>query len=301
MRGSGAAAAIAAAPRSQGRRTGELARGLVRNYPALGGGLFLLLVAVTGVFAPLLTPYEPIAQDTPNRLQGMSLTHPLGTDEFGRDILTRLFYGSRTTMLVGLVSVGLALAVGTVFGTLAGYYGGGLESVIMRAMDAMLSLPLILVAIMIVVVLGPGVLNLIIAIGVSQIPPFTRLARSLTLSVRNRDFVQAAHGLGAPNGRILRLHVVPNVITPLVAQAAATLALAILNAAALSFLGLGIQPPSPDWGAMISDFRRFVFDRPELPLYPGLAIALTVLAVNLFGDGLIDLVDPAARKTGQGA
>lgn len=296
MPGSGGAAATRFR-----RRTGELARGLARNYPALGGGLFLFLVAVTGVCAPVLTPYHPVAQDTPNRLQGMSLAHPLGTDEFGRDVFTRLLYGSRTTLLVGLVSVAFALAVGTVLGTLAGYYGGTLESVIMQAMDAMLSLPLILIAIMIVVVLGPGVLNLIIAIGVSQIPPFTRLARSLALSVRTRDFVQAAHGLGAPNSRILRLHVVPNVMTPLVAQAAATVALAILNAAALNFLGLGIQPPSPDWGAMISDFRRFVFDRPELPLYPGLAIALTVLAVNLLGDGLIDLVDPAARGAGQNA
>ena len=297
---SGAAAAIAAAPRSRRRRPGELVRGLTRNYPALGGGLFLLLVAVTGIFAPLLTPYDPIAQDTPNRLGGMSLAHPLGTDEFGRDVLTRLLYGSRTTLLVGLVSVAAALAVGTVLGTAAGYYGGALETWIMRAMDAMLSLPLVLIAIMIVVVLGPGVLNLIVAIGVSQVPPFTRLARSLALSVRTRDFVQAARGVGAFDGRILRIHVVPNVMTPLAAHATATVAFAILNAAALNFLGLGIQPPSPDWGAMISDFRRFVFDRPELPLYPGLAIALTVLAVNLLGDGLIDLVDPTARRASRG-
>jgi peptide/nickel transport system permease protein len=292
---------LAATPRDRRRRPGDLARGLAPNYTALGGGIFLLVIAASGVFAPILTPYDPIAQDTAHRLKGMSLAHPLGTDEFGRDVLTRLLHGSRTTLLVGFVSVGFALAIGTVLGTLAGYYGGALESLIMRVMDAMLSLPLILIAIMIVVVLGSGVLNLIIAIGVSQIPPFTRLARSLALSVRTRDFVQAAHGLGAADSRILRLHVVPNVMAPLVAQAAATLALAILNAAALNFLGLGIQPPSPDWGAMISDFRRFVFDRPELPLYPGLAIALTVLAVNVLGDGLIDLVDPAARKAGQSA
>ena len=299
MRGDGAAE-VAAPAETGRRRAGGLARGRALNYPARGGGLFLLLVALAGLLAPLLTPYAPTAQDTPNRLKGISMGHWLGTDEFGRDIFTRLLYGSRTTLLVGLVSVALALTVGTILGTAAGYYGGVLETWIMRAMDAMLSLPLVLVAIMIVVVLGPGVLNLIVAIGVSQVPPFTRLARSLALSVRTRDFVQAAHGLGALDSRVLRVHVVPNVMTPLVAHATATLALAILNAAALNFLGLGIQPPSPDWGAMISDFRRFVFDRPELPLYPGLAIALTVLSVNLLGDGLVDLVDPTARRASRG-
>ena len=300
MRGDGAAEVVAA-PETGRRGARGLARGLALNYPAFGGGLFLLLVALAGLLAPFLTPYAPTAQDTPNRLKGVSMEHLLGTDEFGRDIFTRLLYGSRTTLLVGLVSVALALGIGTILGTAAGYYGGALETCILRAMDAMLSLPLVLIAIMIVVVLGPGVLNLIIAIGVSQIPPFTRLARSLVLSVRARDFVQAAHGLGALDSRILRVHVVPNVMTPLVAQATATLALAILNAAALNFLGLGIQPPSPDWGAMISDFRRFIFDRPELPLYPGLTIALTVIAVNLLGDGLVDLVDPTARRAGHGA
>jgi peptide/nickel transport system permease protein len=298
MPGDGAATApVAPAAR---RRRGGVPRSRVRDYAALGGGLFLLLVVLTGAFAPFLTPYDPVALDTPNRLRGPSLAHPLGTDEFGRDVFARLLYGSRTTLLVGLVSVAVALLTGTTLGTLAGYYGGVLEAVIMRAMDAMLSLPLILLAIMIVVVLGSGVLNLIVAIGISQVPPFTRLARALVLSVRTREFVQAARGLGAANTRILRVHVVPNVTAPLVVQAVATVALAILNAAALNFLGLGIQPPSPDWGAMIADFRRFVFDRPELPLYPGAAIALTVLAVNLLGDGLVGLADPTARRAAHG-
>jgi peptide/nickel transport system permease protein len=291
---------VAARSVAERRRLRGFVRGLARNRPALFGGIFLLLVALSGIFAPLLTPYNPVAQDTANRLQGSSAAHPLGTDEFGRDIFTRLLYGSRTILLVALVSIAFAVTVGTPLGTLAGYHEGPVETAIMRSMDFMLSFPLILVAIVIVAVLGPGILNLILAIGISQVPLFTRMARSLTLSIRTRDFVLAAQCLGAGHARVLGVHVLPNIFAPLGVQAAATVALAMLNAAALNFLGLGIQPPSPDWGAMISEFRRYVFDRPELPLYPGAAIALTVLSVNLLGDGLIDLVDPTARKAGEG-
>ncbi len=255
-----------------------------------------LLIVLGGIFAPRLSSYDPIAQDTPNRLKGISAAHWLGTDDFGRDIFTRLLYGSQTVLLVAFVSIAFALAVGTLLGTLAGYRGGRLESLVMRTMDVMLSFPLLLLSIIIVVVLGPGVLNLILAIGVSQVPLFTRLARSLTLSIRTRDFVQAAAGFGADDARILGRHILPNIAAALVVQATTTMSLAILNAASLNFLGFGIQPPSPDWGAMVSDFRRFVFDRPELPLYPGAAIAMTVLSLNLLGDGLIDLLDPTARK-----
>ncbi len=266
------------------------------NRSLVAGSGILGTIALLALLAPLLTPYDPIAQNTGNRLQGISAAHLLGTDHFGRDIFTRLLYGSQTILLVATVSIAFAIGVGTLLGTLAGYHRGWIESGIMRAIDVMLSFPLILLAIIIVVVLGPGVLNLILAIGISQIPLFTRLAHSLTLSTRSRDFVQAAHCLGAPSGRILRAHILPNIAAPLFVQAATTMALAILNATALNFLGFGIQPPSPDWGAMVSDFKRFVFDQPHLPLYPGAAIAITVLSLNLLGDGLVGLVNPTARK-----
>lgn len=269
---------------------------LARNPAALTGGLVFLLIVLGGLLGPRLAPYDPIAQDTPHRLQGISWAHWLGTDDFGRDIFTRLLYGTQTVLLVAFASIAFALTAGTLLGIVAGYRGGPLETLVMRTMDVMLSFPLMLLSIIIVVVLGPGVLNLILAIGISQVPLFTRLARSLTLSVRARDFVQAASAFGATDARILVRHIVPNIAAILVVQATTTLSLAILNAASLNFLGLGIQPPAADWGAMVSDFRRFVFDRPELPLYPGAAIAITVLSLNLLSDGLVEWVDPTARQ-----
>lgn len=268
---------------------------LIRNPAAFIAGLVFLLIVLAGVLAPILTPYDPIAQDTTHRLEGRSAAHLLGTDHFGRDIVTRLLYGSRTILLVGFASIGAALAVGTAFGALAGYRGGWTELGIMRSVEVLLSFPLVLLALIIVVALGPGVLNLILAISLSQVPLFARLAHALTLSVRTRDFVLAARCLGARDTRILGCHVLPNIAALLGVQAVTMLALAILNATALNFLGFGIQPPSPDWGAMVNDFKRFVFDQPQLPLYPGVAIAVTVLSLNLLGDGLLDLVDPRAR------
>ena len=271
-------------------------RHVFARSPALSiAVLFLLTVACGGLFAGFL-PYDPIAQDVSNSLAPASPEHFLGTDDLGRDIFTRLVYGSRTTLLVGFFAVALALAFGMAFGTLAGYHGGLLESVVMRGTDVMLSFPLILLAIVLVEVLGPGISNLIVAIGVSQIPIFTRLAHALTLSVRSREYILAAIAVGVGDGRILRFHVLPNILAPIVVQATAVIAVAILYASALSFLGLGIQPPTPDWGSMVSDFRRFVFDRPHIPFYPGATIALTVLALNVVGDTLVELSDPTARQ-----
>ena len=269
---------------------------LVRDPTVVVASLVLSIIVFTAAFAPLLTPYDPLTLDTLNMLQGISRQHPLGTDHFGRDILTRLFYGSRTILLVGFVSIAFAGATGTLLGMVAAYLDGFSETLIMRSVDIMLSFPLILLSIVIVVIIGPGVVNLILAIGISQVPLFTRLARSLTLSVCAGDYVQAAHSIGAPGSRILRYHVLPNIITPVFVQATTTLGLAILNATALNFLGLGIQPPSPDWGAMVSDFRRFIFDRPYLPLYPGLAITVLALSLNLIADGLVKIIDPTATR-----
>jgi peptide/nickel transport system permease protein len=281
---------------SSARRRRLLLRQLSRNPSAVAGGAIFLLIVLAGLFAPLLSPYDPVAQNTAIRLEGPSAAHLLGTDHFGRDIFTRLLYGSQTILLVAFVSIAIALVVGTLAGSAAGYHRGWVEASIMRSVDVMLSFPLVLLAMIVVVILGPGVLNLIIAIGISQIPLFTRLAHSLTLSIGSRDFVQAAQCLGAPTARVVRSHILPNIAPPLVVQAATTMALAILNATALNFLGFGIQPPSPDWGAMVNDFKRFIFDQPLLPFYPGAAIAITVLSLNLLGDGLVDLVDPTARK-----
>jgi peptide/nickel transport system permease protein len=256
----------------------------------------VVVVAVGAVFAPLLAPYGPITQDPAHTLAGSSGAHLLGTDDLGRDIFSRLLFGARTSLIVGLASVTFALAFGTILGTLAGFYGRRLDSLVMRGIDVLLAFPVIILAIMIVVVLGPGVRSLIIAIGVSQVPLFTRLARSLTLSVRSQQFVESAISIGSSNWRILRLHVLPNIVPLLFVQTATTVGLAILNASALNFLGVGIPPPSPDWGRMVADLGAFIFTKPELPLYPGLAIAITVIAMNLLGDGLLKIVDPSGRR-----
>lgn len=263
---------------------------------AIIGGAGLLTVVLAAAGAPLLTSYDPLVQDPAARLLSPSLTHLLGTDDFGRDIFTRILYGGRSALLVGGVSVSLALAAGTAAGLLAGYRGGHTSTAIMRVTDAMLAIPLVLMAVIIVVALGPGLVNVTLAVTFSQVPIFTRLARSLTLSVLTNEFVEAARSLGAADWRIIRAHLLPNIAGPLIVQSTATVALAILNSTALNFLGLGLQPPTPDWGAMVSDFRRFVFDRPLLPLYPGLAIAMTVLSLNLLGDGLARLIDPTQRN-----
>ncbi len=271
-------------------------RSLVRDYSALAGGVIFFLMVMSGIFAPVLSHYDPIAQNTRIRLQGSSRVHLLGTDDFGRDIFTRLLYGSRSIMLIAFVSIILALVAGTSLGALAGYFGDWAELLIMRLTDVMLAFPLVLLAIVIVVALGPGTSNLILAIGISQIPIFARLAHSLTLSVRYREYVQAARCLGSSDRHILISHILPNIATPLLVQATTTMALAILSATALNFLGLGIQPPTSDWGAMIADFRRFIFDRPLLALYPGMAIAVTVLSLNLLSDALIEILDPTTRR-----
>ena len=258
--------------------------------------LTVVLVILAGLVGPMLLPYDPFQMDTAHKLLPPSRAHLLGTDHFGRDIFTRILYGSRTTLFVGAISTLFSVTVGLILGIVAGYCGRTVDSLIMRAMDVMLSFPLVLLALIIIAILGPGLRNVIVAVGVSQIPLFARLARSMTLSVRQQEFLEAAVGLGARDIRILRLHLLPNIFAPIVVQATTTVAFAILNATSLNFLGLGIQPPSPDWGSMINDFRRFIFDRPELPLYPGVALLVTVLSLNLLGDGLLELIDPTARR-----
>ena len=262
------------------------------NRLAVLGGLLLITFLLLAAAAPIISPGDPLAQDLYNRLSAPSLTHPFGTDDFGRDILSRVLYGARISLRVGVVAVMISLVFGTAIGLSAGYWGGPLDQVLMRAMDLMLAFPSILLAIGIVSVLGPGLENAMLAVGIVAIPQYARLARASALSVRETDYVQAARALGAGDFRILRVALLPNCLTPLIVQSTLGLATAILDAAGLSFLGLGAQPPVPEWGAMLSGGRELILSAPWVLTFPGLAIFLTVLAFNLLGDGLRDAFDP---------
>jgi peptide/nickel transport system permease protein len=284
---------------SANRPTGVYAgfRTFAREDPAaLVGGVLLATVVVSAVLAPVIAPHGPLAQDQFHVGAGSSGSHLLGTDQLGRDIFSRLVYGARSSLLIGAGSVLLALVVGTVFGTLAGYYGGRVDAVISAAIDLVLAFPLLILAILVVIVLGPNLWNVIFAISVSQFPLFVRVARSLALSLRQREFVEASISLGSSDLKVMRKHVLPNVLPLMMVQATTTIGLAILSGAALSFLGIGLQPPTPDWGRMVSELGVFVFTRPELPFYPGAAIAVTVVAANLLGDGLVKIADPLGRR-----
>lgn len=260
------------------------------------GGLFFALVLFAAVATPWLSPYDPIKQDIPARLLRPSLDHFFGTDEFGRDLLTRVLYGGRPVLLTGVTSVLAALLVGLVIGTLSAYRGGWVDNLLMRLMDIMLSFPAILLAILIVAALGTGLGNTIIAVAFSMIPTFARLVRAIVLTLMHEGYVTAAHATGASEWRLVMRHIFPNMLSPIIVQATAMLAIAISYAAALSFLGLGVEPPTPDWGQMVSDGQRLIFDAIYIPFFPGLAITLTVLSVNFLGDGLRDHLDPTMRN-----
>lgn len=257
----------------------------------VGGGTLVLLVAVA-LLAPLLAPQDPLAQDLYGRLQPPSLEHPFGTDDFGRDILSRIIYGARISLRIGIVAIAAALAVGTVLGLWAGYLGGVVDTLIMRVMDLLLAFPSILLAIAVVAVTGPGIDNAIMAVSVVLIPQFARLVRSSVLSVREMAYVEAARALGAGQVRVLFVSVLPNCMAPIIVQTTLSLGTAILDAAGLSFLGLGAQPPTPEWGAMLAGGRELLLEAPWVMTFPGLAIFAVVLALNLFGDGLRDALDP---------
>lgn len=269
---------------------------LRRNRLALFGAAVLAVLAVVALLAPWLAPYSPAAQNLPASLQPPGPAHLFGTDEFGRDILSRLIYGTRVSLLVGFFSVAIALAGGGFLGMLAGYYGGWVDNIIMRVMDVMLALPTILLAIVIVTSLGPGLTNVMVAVGISLIPNFARVAKAAVLGVRELEYIEAARASGAGNLRIIFRHILPNSLAPVIIQATLSVAGAILSAAALSFIGLGAQPPTPEWGSMLSSGRAFLRDAPHVTTFPGLAILLTVLALNLFGDGLRDALDPRLQR-----
>jgi len=257
----------------------------------LGLGLILTLI-FTAVLAPLLAPVPPDAQNLRMRLEPPSLTHPFGTDEFGRSVLSRTIYGARVSLFTGLVPVALAATVGTLVGLAAGFYRGRIDTVLMRLMDVLLAFPSLLLALAVVGALGPGLVNAVLAVAIVGIPQYARIVRSVVLSAREEDFVQAARALGAGDTRLLFRHILPTAVGPLAVQATLGIGFAILSMAGLSFLGLGVQPPTPDWGEMLARGRRYLPEATWLLVFPGAAISLTVLAFNLFGDGLRDALDP---------
>lgn len=270
----------------------ETWRRLRRQRLAMVGGGILFLLLFVALCAPVLAPHDPMEQNLYARLQPPSLDHPLGTDDFGRDILSRMIYGSRISLRIGAASITAALLVGTLLGLWAGYWGGWVDTLIMRCMDLLLAFPSILLAIAIVAVVGPGIDNAIMAVSVVLIPQFARLVRSSVLTVRETAYIEAARALGAGPMRILFFGILPNCTAPIIVQTTLGLGTAILDAAGLSFLGLGAQPPMPEWGAMLAGGRELLFEAPWVMTFPGLAIFIVVLAINLFGDGLRDALDP---------
>lgn len=262
----------------------------------MAGAIIVLGCILVAILAPLLAPYPPQEVHAKWRLYPPNEYFLLGTDEFGRDILSRIIFGSRISLQVGLISVGIALMLGSTLGGIAGFYGGATDNVIMRTMDVLFAFPAILLAIGIMAMLGPGIANAMIAIGIVYTPAFARLMRASVLQVKEMEFVDAARVLGALDARIMVRHIAPNLMAPLIVQTTFCLSTAILTEAALSFLGLGTPPPEPSWGIMLSASRKYVELSPWPAVFPGLAIMLVVLGFNLLGDGLRDVLDPRLRS-----
>lgn len=277
---------------------GEIWRRLRKNKAAVLGLVLLFIIFMSALFADVLYDYETevVLPNYSSTLIAPCLEHPLGTDELGRDVLARIVHGSRLSLEIALLSTAISLSVGGIIGAYAGYIGGRFDSVMMRIMDIFLAIPNMLLALAIVAALGPNLMNLIIAIAISDIPRFARILRSTVLSIKDNDFVEAARAAGAKRSTIVFREVIPNCLAPLIVQASIVMAAAIILAAGLSFIGLGVQPPAPEWGAMLSSGRAYIRDYQYLVLFPGLAIVITVLAFNLLGDGLRDALDPRLKQ-----
>ncbi len=265
------------------------------NRIALFGLIVLLLLILSAVFADQITTYDPIKRDVRNRLQAPSSEHWLGTDALGRDIFTRIIYGGRLSLWIGIASVGLSIVTGVPLGLISGYSGGIIDSIIMRIMDLILAFPGIIFAIWLVSMLGPGVNQVILAIAFWSLPTYSRVIRGSVLSIKQVDFVLASRALGGNYWTILFRHILPNVVAPIIIISSLSISSAILSGASLSFLGLGAQPPNPEWGALLSDGRPYIRTAWWLTIFPGLMLTIVVLSSNLFGDGLRDALDPRAE------
>jgi peptide/nickel transport system permease protein len=271
-------------------------RRLLRSPSALAGGVILVAIVLAALLAPAISPYDPIKANQRTSLEAPGLAHPFGTDRFGRDILSRVLYGGRLSLPVGFVSVLIGAVVGVTLGLLAGYYGGPADALIMRLVDLMLAFPGILLALAIVAILGGSLFNLMIAVGISSIPDYVRITRGSVLTLKEREFVVAARVVGARDGAIVLRHILPNVLAPIIVLATLGMAAAIITGSALSFLGLGVKPPAPEWGNMLAEGREFLQRAWWVAFFPGLTIMLTVFSINLLGDGLRDAFDPRMQR-----
>ena len=280
------------APRPMAR----LWRRFSRNKGALFGLFVVFLIVFASIFAEVLSPYDPVAQDFMLLMQRPSAQHWLGTDSLGRDILSRMIYGSRIALIVGILAVLLAMAVGVTLGLIAGYYGGLVDSIIMRIMDGLFAFPILILAIALMAIMGLGLVNIIIAVAVGMIAPFARVTRGDVLAIRGEIYVEAAQLLGLNHFTIIFRHVLPNVLAPIIVQGALRVSGAIITEAGLSFLGLGIPPPTPVWGSMISEGRQFIIMAPWISTFPGIALMIAVVGLNLLGDGLRDTFDPRLKR-----
>jgi peptide/nickel transport system permease protein len=273
----------------------EMWRSLTANKGALVGLCFIVLLALVALFGPLLTPYDPVVTDLSNTLKPPSAAHWFGTDQLGMDIFSRVIAGTRVSLTVGLIAVAIALTIGIVLGSISGYLGGWVDTVIMRCMDVMLAIPSILLAITLMAALGKGIDKAVIAIGLVSIPEYARIVRGVVLSIKENDYVAAAQLVGNSKLRIIFRHILPNTLSVIIVRATLGISSAILDTAALGFLGMGVQPPQAEWGAMLGSARSFIFQAPYMLIFPGASITLTVLSFNLLGDGLRDALDPKAR------
>lgn len=273
----------------------ETMRRLSKNVAAVIGLIIILILAFAAIFAPLLTPYNYAKTDLKNTFDKPSLAHPFGTDDLGRDILTRILFGGRFSLRIGIISIFFAVIGGLVVGSIAGYFGGKSDMIIMRALDVIQAVPGLILSIAVAAVLGPGFTNVIIALAIGMIPGFARMIRASILNVRKMEYIEAAQAINAGNFRIITRHVLPNAIQPLIVTATMGLASAILIAASLSFIGLGVQPPTPEWGAMLSAGRGYIRNYPHLVIFPGVTIMIAVLSLNMLGDGLRDALDPRLK------
>jgi peptide/nickel transport system permease protein len=273
----------------------NLFRQMAKSRTALAGLCLVAALVVLAVIGPAISPFNPLLPQPLLRLQGPSWAHPFGTDSLGRDILSRIIYGSRISLLIGLIAVSISLVPGTLLGLLAGYFSRRADETIMRLMDILLAFPTILLAIFVTAILGPSLLNTMIAVGIVYVPHYARIVRSTVLSLKAQLFVEAVNSLGGSTLRIVARHVLPNTLPPIIVYATLGMGTAVLQAAALGFLGLGAQPPMPEWGAMLSEGRQYIQLAPHVAGFPGLAIFALVLGFNLFGDGLRDILDPSLK------
>lgn len=269
---------------------------LKKNKAALFGLIVILILVFVAFFGDLIAPFSATETNMADAKQGMGIEHWFGTDMQGRDIFSRILSGTKYSLLIGIAAVAFSLVIGTVLGSVAGYFGGKIDAVIMRIMDIMLAIPSILLAITLMAAFGQGLDKAIVAIGVVSIPEFARIVRSSIMSAKENDYVAAAKVLGNSNARIIFRHILPNVVSSIVVRATLGISTAILDIAALGFLGLGVKPPTPEWGTMLGDAKSYIMSLPHMIIFPGIVISLAVLAFNLFGDGLRDALDPKSRS-----